>query len=299
MLNQDKIAFNSRSILYLIPMRIFTFIVFILFTTQVVKAQIIDTVAIYSTSMSKEIGCVVIKPDNYDDEDLRFPVVYLLHGYSDSYLYWEEEILKNKKVANELQMILVCPDGGYNSWYFDSPIDSTSRYETHISKEVVKYIDNNYKTIPDRNNRAITGLSMGGHGAFYIAMRNSAIFGAVGSTSGGVDITAFKTKWEIANKIGDTIKHKDNWKNMTIINMIDKYPIQTLSIIFDCGTDDFFYDVNKNLHAKMLDLGIPHDYIERPGGHTNDYWQHSIDYQLLYFKKFFEKHNETKVSCKD
>jgi enterochelin esterase-like enzyme len=71
--------------------------------------------------------------------------------------------------------------------------------------------------------------------------------------------------------------------------MIDHYPIKSLSIIFDCGSDDFFYAVNKNLHAKMLRLGIPHDYIERPGGHTNEYWQNSIDYQLLYFKKFFTK----------
>ncbi len=61
-------------------------------------------------------------------------------------------------------MILVCPDGGYNSWYFDSPIDLTSKYETHISNEVVNYIDTNYKTIPDRNHRVITGLSMGGMG---------------------------------------------------------------------------------------------------------------------------------------
>jgi len=120
-------------------------------------------------------------------------------------------------------------------------------------------------------------------------LRHTDIFGAVGSTSGGVDFNPFKNKWEIADKIGDTINHKDNWKNMTIINMIDNYPIKSLSIIFDCGVDDFFYTVNKNLHKKMLRMGIQHNYIERPGGHTSEYWKNSIDYQLLYFKKFFKK----------
>lgn len=270
-------------------MKIFTFLLFTIISFQILNAQSVDTISIYSPSMSKEIKCVIVKPDNYDEKNIKFPVVYLLHGYSDSYSYWIKEILKNKKVTDQLQMILVCPDGGYNSWYFDSPIDLTSKYETHISNEVVNYIDKNYKTIPDRNHRAITGLSMGGHGAFYIAMRHTDIFGAVGSTSGGVDFNPFKNKWEIVDKIGDTINHKDNWKNMTIINMIDNYPIKSLSIIFDCGVDDFFYSVNKNLHTKMLRLGIPHDYIERPGGHTNEYWKNSIDYQLLYFKKFFKK----------
>jgi len=253
------------------------------------SAASVDTVDIYSSSMHKTIKCVIIRPDTYKNTKLHFPVVYLLHGHSDSYDYWIKEIPNIKNDADDFQFILVCPDGGYNSWYFDSPIDSTRKYETHISREVVKYVDSNYHTIPDRNHRAITGMSMGGHGAFYIALRHTDIFGAVGSTSGGVDLTPFKTHWQINEQIGDTINYKDNWKNMTIINMIEHYPTSTLSIIFDCGTNDFFHIVNRNLHEKMLQLKILHDYIERPGAHTNEYWQNSIDYQLLFFKKYFSK----------
>jgi S-formylglutathione hydrolase FrmB len=269
-------------------MKKITFLLFVIITCSTLWASSVDTVVIYSSSMHKEIKCVVIKPDSYVMKNLRFPVVYLLHGHSGSYSYWVQEIPNIKNDADQFQMIIVCPDGGYNSWYFDSPIDTTRKYETHISKEVVEYVDENYKTIPDRNHRAITGLSMGGHGAFYLAIRHSDTFGAVGSTSGGVDITPFKTHWQLEEQIGDTINYKDNWKNMTIINMIDHFPISSLSIIFDCGTDDFFYTVNKNLHKKMLSLNILHDYIERPGGHTKEYWQNSIGYQLLFFKKYFQ-----------
>ena len=142
--------------------------------------------------MHKTIKCVIIKPDNYKNKKLLFPVVYLLHGHSGSYDYWIKEIPNIKSDADDFQFILVCPDGGYNSWYFDSPIDLTRKYETHISQEVVNYVDANCHTIPDRNHRAITGMSMGGHGAFYIALRHSNIFGGVGSTSGGVDFTHLK-----------------------------------------------------------------------------------------------------------
>ena len=258
------------------------------------SASTVDTVAIYSPSMQKTIKCVIIKPNHYDDSTTRYPVAYLLHGYSGSYASWVETAPNLKEYADNHQMILVCPDGGYNSWYFDSPINPERKYETHVSKEVVSYVDDHYRTIPDRNHRAISGLSMGGHGAFYLGLRHPDVFGAMGSTSGGVDITPFKTHWEISEQIGDTIDHKDNWKNMTIINMIDKYPTDDLSIIFDCGTDDFFYKVNKALHKKMLDMHIPHDYIERPGEHNGEYWKNSIEYQLLFFKNFFARNPDEK-----
>jgi S-formylglutathione hydrolase FrmB len=274
---------------HIFKMKEITFLLFALIISCSLTAATVDTVSIYSPSMHREIKCVIIKPDSYKKKKFRFPVVYLLHGHGGSYAYWVEAVPNIKSEADNYQMILVCPDGGFNSWYFDSPIDSTRKYETHISKEVVEYVDANYHTIANRNHRAITGLSMGGHGAFYIALRHTDIFGAVGSTSGGVDFTPFKTHWQIDKQIGDTINYKDNWINMTVINMIDHYPTGNLSIIFDCGIDDFFYQVNKQLHEKMLKLHILHDYIERPGKHTNEYWQNSITYQLLFFKNYFNK----------
>lgn len=264
---------------------------FLLFTITYclsLSAATVDTILIYSPSMRKDIKCVIIKPDSYQVKNNRFPVVFLLHGHSDSYAAWVQEIPNIKNIVDNFQQLIVCPDGGYNSWYFDSPIDSSRRYETHVSKEVIEYVDAHYRTIADRYHRAITGMSMGGHGAFYIALRHTDIFGAVGSTSGGVDFTPFKSHWQIDKQIGDSINYKKNWFNMTIVNMIDQYPASSLSIIFDCGTEDFFIQVNRHLHEKMLQLHIPHDYIERPGGHTYEYWQNSIVYQLLFFKKYFD-----------
>jgi len=60
-----------------------------------------------------------------------------------------------------------------------------------------------------------------------------------------------------------------------------------LALIFDCGTSDFFLTVNRNLHQLLLDKKIDHDYTERPGGHNGQYWKNSIDYQVLFFWKYF------------
>lgn len=54
------------------------------------------------------------------------------------------------KYADTYQTLIVCPDGGYSSWYFDSPIDTTFRYETHVATELVNFMDKNYRTIADK-----------------------------------------------------------------------------------------------------------------------------------------------------
>jgi S-formylglutathione hydrolase FrmB len=257
------------------------------------QASSVDTVSVFSNSMQKDIRCVVIKPDGYKKKRNRYPVVYLLHGYSGDYANWVKRVPELGQYADAQQLLIVCPDGGYSSWYFNSPIDSTIRYETHIVEEVVPYIDGHYKTIADRQHRAITGLSMGGHGALFLAWRHAQVFGACGSMSGGVDINASRQKFDIMKRIGDTLTHADNWKRYAVVNIIDNPPAAALAIVIDCGTADFFYDINKNLHQKMLRLGIAHDYTERPGQHNWAYWQNAVPYQLLFFKRFFDKRNPT------
>lgn len=254
-----------------------------------VKASTADTATIYSAAMHKNIKCVIIKPNSYKKKKNHYPVVYLLHGHSGSYRDWITNVPQIKKYSDDYQIIFVTPDGGYNSWYFDSPIDTGSKYETHICKEVVDYTDTHYRTFADRKHRAITGLSMGGHGSFYLALRHPDIFGAIGSMSGGVDIRPFPQKWQIKEKIGDITTHAEEWEKRSVINMITQCPKDSFAIIFDCGTDDFFYKVNQQLHEKMLQLKIPHDYIQRPGVHNWVYWNNAVQYQILFFRKFFDK----------
>lgn len=254
-------------------------------------AASVDTVLIYSNSMHKNVKCVVIKPDAYKKKSNHFPVVYLLHGYSGDYSNWVQKAPDLLKSVDENGMLVVCPDGAYGSWYFDSPVDTTMKYETNVALEIPAYIDAHYRTIADRKARAITGLSMGGHGAFYLAIRHKDLFGAAGSMSGGVDFRPFTDNWDIKKYLGDYATHPDNWNKNTVINIVDQLQNNDLKIIFDCGLGDFFLQVNRNLHQKLIEKKIDHDYTERPGEHNWEYWNNSVKYQLLFFHEFFRKNN--------
>jgi len=246
-----------------------------------------DTVDIYSNAMHKSIKCVVVTPDAYAGSSKPLPVVYLLHGYSGNYGDWIKKVPAIKQYADKYNILIVCPDGAFSSWYFDSPIDSAMRYETYVAMEVPAYIDAHYHTIATRQGRAITGLSMGGHGGLFLGFRHAETFGACGSMSGGVDLNDARGKFDIDKRVGDTVNHAGNWVNYSVTHIIETKPAAPLHIIFDCGTEDFFYTINHNLHQKMVQLHIPHDYIERPGGHSWEYWANSIKYQLLFFNDYF------------
>lgn len=250
-------------------------------------AGTVDTVSVYSNSMHKAIKCVVVKPDMYKVGGKKFPVVYLLHGYSGNYSNWIIKVPELKTYVDQYQTIIVCPDGNYSSWYFDSPVDSNFRYETFVATELVGFIDANFKTLTNKKHRAITGLSMGGHGGLFVGLRHSDVFGAAGSMSGGVDLKESGNRYDISKRIGDTINHATNWYNLSVINLIEKYTATDLKIIFDCGDEDIFIGGNRRLHQKMKLLKIPHEYTERPGKHNWDYWRNSISFQLLYFQHFF------------
>ena len=137
--------------------------------------------------------------------------------------------------------------------------------------------------------RAITGLSMGGHGALWLAFRHPDVFASAGSMSGGVDIVPFPGKWNLDNLLGKQDEHLDNWKAHSVINLVPSLSNGKLNIIFDCGYDDFFFEVNNRLHEALLQQGIGHDFIVRPGNHSWKYWTNSIDYQMLFFAKCFER----------
>ena len=247
-----------------------------------------DSLKVYSELMRKDIPVSIITPDNYT-KDQAYPVVYLLHGYSGNYTSWANKSFAIAQYADLYNAIFVIPDGGFSSWYFDSPVDPSCRYETFICKELIRHIDSNYSTIPSPKGRAITGLSMGGHGALFLAFRHQDVFGAAGSMSGGVDIRPFPKNWDLSNVLGDYAEYPENWDQHTVINQVHLLTDNSLAIIIDCGTSDFFYKVNCALHEKLLYNNISHDFISRPGTHNEEYWRNAVKYQLLFFNEFFSK----------
>jgi len=271
-------------------MKRIVFFLLILLTFSSSQAAIVDTIQVFSQSMQRNIKSVIITPDNYASVQ-KLPVVYLLHGYSGNHLDWINKAKGFEKAADQLNLIIVCPDGGFGSWYWNSPVDPKSQYETFISGELVNAIDAKYKTIKDRKGRAIAGLSMGGHGALYLAIKHQDVYGAVGSMSGGVDIRPFPNNWDMAKLLGTYAEQPERWEKNTVINMLNLLTPNSLALIIDCGTDDFFFKVNENLHQQLMYRNIPHDFITRPGGHSWPYWTNAVKFQLLFMSNYFNSAN--------
>lgn len=271
--------------------KVITLFTLLLLCLYSLSAQTVDTVEVYSPKMKKTIKNVVVLPEGYDKADSKkYPVLYLLHGAGGKFDEW---VIRTKtslpQDATRWQMIIVCPDGQNSCWYWDSPIDPASQFDTYVSKELVMYIDEKYNTITSPAGRAITGFSMGGHGGLWLGINHPDVFGACGGMSGGVDIRPFPDDFQISEKLGT---YKDNpkiWNEHTVITQLYKIKPNSLKIIIDCGINDFFFEVNKRLHEEMVYRNIPHDFIVRPGAHNAEYLHNAVDYQMMFFSKFFYK----------
>ena len=162
---------------------------------------------------------IVVLPRGYHDEatdatnrrsSRRWPVVYVLHGYSGNYMNWYDHSMQvNRplwKLASRYGVILVLPDGKFSSWYLDaSPelADSADwQWEAAITRYLIPQIDRRYRTRAQARSRGICGLSMGGHGALYLAARHPELFSACSSMSGVMDLTTALHKYDLAKRRG-------------------------------------------------------------------------------------------------
>lgn len=247
-----------------------------------------DTIAINTTLLDGPAKAVVITPDG--NKNTRRPTVYLLNGFSGTYRDWSSRTQPRLgELADQYGMIMVMPDGR-DSWYWNSPVNPKLQMESFIIDELVPYIDAHYPTKPEAAQRAITGLSMGGHGALWLAINHPDVFGSAGSMSGGVDIRPFAGKWNTEKLLGQSYsKNPELWNSHTIAGNIPKVKEAGINIIFDCGKDDFFARVNEKLHRALLDANVPHDYTSRPGNHSHSYWANSVLHHLIFFNQAFNK----------
>jgi enterochelin esterase-like enzyme len=103
-----------------------------------------------------------------------------------------------------------------------------------------------------------------------------------------VDIRPFPENRDMEKWLGSYRKNRELWDEHTVMNRLHRLRPGSQAIVTDCGTEDFFYEVNETLHNKLLDSHIPHDYLTRPGAHNAAYRKNAVEYQLLFFYLFFD-----------
>ncbi len=255
----------------------------VLLTLQIFSQELLILNAKY---IPKPDTIQIFKPTNYSAGN-EFPLVILLHGWSGNYRHWNELTNGLQKYCDKYGFIIACPDGFYDSWYLDSPINPKSQMETFFIKNVLPEIFN--KVNVDKKNVFITGLSMGGHGAMLLFLKHQDIFKSAGSLSGILDITEFPNRWSMLNALGKIEEHPENWKNNSVYNLLDKMKGSDKQILIECGTEDFAYSVNKKFYEKCLTSKIKATFISQPGNHNADYWRSNIENHFIFFSKLLNE----------
>lgn len=254
-----------------------------------------DTLQIPSLSMNKTYKAAVVLPNSYAKSKANYPVLYLLHGAYGHFNDWlsktpDKNLLHN--LADQYNIIIVMPEGETFSFYLDSPVNKGSQFETYITEEVIQKVDHTYRTINDRKGRVITGLSMGGHGALFLSTKHPELFCAAGSMSGAVDMGSMinPESKERVTKLMEPVfgiegVPQEVYAANAVLNMVDKIKSNKLELIIDCGVDDFLIESNRELHRRLVYNKVSHDYTERPGAHTWDYWENALPVHVLFFNK--------------
>jgi S-formylglutathione hydrolase FrmB len=265
--------------------------------------KVMESIKFEIKLVSYPVEYSVYLPAGYENSQRSYPVLYLLHGYSDDETGWiqfgEANAIADKGIANGdfTSCIIVMPDGKV-SWYCNS-FDGKDPWEDMFVKEFIPFIEKQYRIRPQKEFRAIAGLSMGGNGALLLAMRNPDLFSTCVAMSAGT----FTDEEILSDDSYDSYfgniygpKTKDavseHWKAnspLYLLDSVDKEKLKSIRFYIDCGDDDFLYKGNSALHVKMRDLGISHEYRVRQGGHEWSYWRTGLFDGLKFISEKFHR----------
>lgn len=269
--------------------------------------KVYETRTVRSAIMGKEVHYTVYLPADYETSSRTYPVVYLLHGYTDDNTGWlqfgEINRYADKAIAEGTipPMIIVMPDAD-STWYINS-YDGKERYEDFFVKEFMPSIEKTYRIKAEKKYRGVAGLSMGGYGTLILSLKHPELFAAAAPLSAAVldddaMVNTPEASWArtFGQLFGRDLKGKDRltqtWYDNSILRIIDTKSADELKKVrywIDCGDDDFLTKGNCLLHIALTEKRVPHEYRVRDGAHTWNYWRTGITDALKFIGESFHQ----------
>lgn len=196
---------------------------------------------------------LVVLPDGYETSGKRYPTVYLLHQFNSDHTSYKADgiaqLMREGAAAGLFdEMIVVIPNSDGNSWWKDN-------WEKMVTDELVPLIDAQYRTVRDARFRFTAGCSMGGQGAFSVALHNPDLFSGVVSFYGAFSYGGKNSPNSIA--AAESAEYMDYFGMYFICGNQDSYG-------FGASTID--------LHQILLEKGVEHGFFIENGGHDSAFY---------------------------
>jgi putative tributyrin esterase len=271
----------------------------------------VKTVEFQSESVGRKMKYNIVLPAKYEQSTDRYPVLYLLHGYSGNYTNWSRMGVPD--YARAYDLIVVMPDGG-NSWYVNwakSEEGQKNNWEDAIIKDLIGHVDATYRTIAKREGRALNGLSMGGYGGLLLGLKHPDMFCSVGSHSGAIalarsaaerlkagteapkkgktlsttvdpkiGIEGFSSQAERSPK-GQIFADADIASANDPFQLVLSIPRDKLPHLYiDCGTEDGLIKANIEFVKLLMEKQIPFTYAQSGGAHNAPYWTREVGHSM-------------------
>jgi len=289
-------------------LRSLRFFFFLLFAVPASAQSRIDCDALKSHILGKTVHYCVLLPPSYDSaahHSERYPVLYFLHGLGDNEqtLFktggWNliEDLRRQHKVGD---FLMVTPDA--QTTFYVNSADGKIRYSDFFLQEFIPYIEAKYRIRRERRARAISGISMGGYGAFRFAFAHPDMFSAVSAQSAALMTespqelnAALRSGTPLGRLLGSVFGNPINvphWKENDpfLLARTNKAGVGKLAIYFNCGREDEYgFEVGGTALDRLLnEEHIKHEFHLYPGNHDASYFGAHLGEVIEFHSKLFE-----------
>ncbi|MDP2722215.1 MAG: alpha/beta hydrolase-fold protein [Bacteroidales bacterium] len=271
--------------------------------------RIMESSTMRSRILNQDVHFSVCLPSGYYQTAQSYPVVYLLHGLGDDETSWLEygrisQIADEEVAKGEIHpMIYIMPEG-FRTYYVND-YKGTFLYQDMFVNELVPFVDSVFRTIRNKQHRAVMGYSMGGFGALILHLKHPDVFGVAVPLSTSIrtdeqyiteDISGWDEQWgrlfgapglRGADRLTDYYKGNNPFY---ILNQLSQDEISDLHLFLDNGDKEHtLCRSNEELHILMRNKNIHHEYRVRNGGHSFTYWCSALPNALRFIDDEFEE----------
>lgn len=276
---------------------------FLYFVSNAQYGKVMDDLSLPSKILKGERKFAVYLPPNYDSSSRSYPVLYLLHGYTDDHTGWiqfgevlhiaDRAILSGESTA----MIIVMPDADTGGAGYTNALSGKWNYEDFFFEEFMPHIEERFRIKKDKRFRAIAGLSMGGGGSFIYALRRPDLFSSAAPLSASLGPQSLEEMKDFtylgytsSNHNQKDFERYSNRNNpLQLVENMEAKDLNSVRWYIDCGDDDFLYKSNSLMHIKMRGKNVKHEFRIRDGGHSWSYWRASLPKVLEFISDHFHQ----------